>query len=195
MKRMFVALAMLPMLAQAAELNPGTIEVTGGSNLGLEFGSVDRTGATEKTKTTDFGLDLTGLYYVTKNIGVGLNAGYAFSSEKLGDAKDTLSALLIGPAVGFDYAVAPKASVFGIANVGYASGKLTEDDGVDEIETKTSGFGFGLAAGAKYFLTNSFSLNGSVGYDWLKLTNDDVTPEDETTVSGFGVDVGLSVYF
>jgi opacity protein-like surface antigen len=190
---------MVPMFAQASDLSVGTIQITGDSNLGFAAGTVEQKGAPEKTKTTDFGLNLTSLYYVTNNIGVGVGTGYTFSGEKVGDVKDSLSALLIGPAVGINYPVAEKAAMFALANVGYITGKSThEEPGLAKEDNSASGFGFGVAAGAKYFLAKSFSLDGSIGYDWSKLTGE-APPgggdKPETTISGFGFNVGLSVYF
>ncbi|HET8567992.1 MAG TPA: outer membrane beta-barrel protein [Candidatus Limnocylindria bacterium] len=207
MKRILVVLAMVPMFAAAAEVAPGTIQVTGNSNLGFATGSEKTkvTGAPEsKVDGTQFDLGARSLYYVIKDLGVGLDLSYGFESQKFeatagGANKNSSATLQIGPAIEYSYPVAEKASVFGFATVGYVTetDKGTTD-GVDDPDVKRTGFGYELAVGAKYFFTKSFSLDGSVGYA-SQTVSEEVTgatgPKPDITTAGFGLNVGLSVYF
>jgi hypothetical protein len=187
MKKILVALAMFPMVAAANDLSAGTLELTGDSNLSFNSGSVKvKDGST--TDTTDYGLGATGLYYVTPNVGIGASLQYSNSKEKVGGVESGLSTLLVGPAVGVDFPVAPQVSFFGRGAVGYASSTLTETGSPDFDLT---GYGFTVEAGVKYFVTKAFSLDAGLGYDWLQLKKSPA----EITTSGFGVNVGLSVYF
>lgn len=194
MKKLLVAVAMFPLVASASELSVGTIEVMGGSNLGLNFDTQEEKGNPEKTKTTSYALDATGLYYVTPNIAVGLGLAYDSSTDKLAGIEDGLSTLAIGPAVAYEQSVAPQVSVFGVGHVAYASSTKTHTATPD---TKFSGYNFGVDAGVKYFLVKSVSLNLGVGYNYTKVTGDAVGggEKPEITTSGFGLNGGISVYF
>jgi long-subunit fatty acid transport protein len=187
MKKLLVALALFPMVATANELSVGTFELAGDSDLNFRSGSVDvKNGGS--TDTTNYGLGATGLYYVTPNVGVGAALQYAYAKESAGGVDTSLSTLLIGPAVGVDFSVAPQFSLFGRGAVGYASSTQTQTAMADINPT---GYGFSLAAGVKYFPVKAFSLDAGLGYDWVKLTKSPL----EVTTSGFGVNLGVSVYF
>lgn len=196
MKKILVALALFPMAAFASGITPGTVEVAGGTNLGFTSGSskLDQgAGGTTTTDTTKYGLNGTGLYYVTPNLAVGARLGYTSQTDKVAGVK-TLddSTLFLGPAAAYELEVAPQISVFGLAALGYA-----RETALEGGSTHTgSGFGFGLEAGAKYFLVKNFSFNAALAYDWQQVSFDSVngvTPKK--TDSGFGVNLGLSVYF
>ncbi len=204
MKRILVVLAMVPMFAQAAELAPGTLQVTGSSSLGFGVGSTKTTVGTESEKidTSGFGLGATGLYYVIKDLGVGLDLSYASETTKFpatagGDNKLGTSTLQIGPAVEYDYPIAEKASLFGLGSIGYVTSTDTETvDGLVMPDVNRSGYGLKLGVGARYFVAKSFSLDALLGYQYQKLTEDvPAGTKPEITTSGFGVNVGLSVFF
>lgn len=187
MKKILVALAMFPMVAAANELSIGTFELTGDSNLSFNSGSVKVKDGTT-TDTTDYGLGASGLYYVTPNVGIGATLQYSNSKEKVAGDETGLSTLLVGPAVGLDFSVAPQVSVFGRGVVGYASSTRTATGSPD---VDLTGFGFNLEAGVKYFVTKAFSLDAGLAYDWVQLKKSPF----EVTTSGFGVNAGVSVYF
>lgn len=187
MKRVLVALAMFPLVAQANELSVGTFELSGATSFGAHTGSIEVTDG-GSVDTTDYGLSAAGLYYFTPNVAVGLSVDYSNSKEKANGFENGFSTLLLGPAIGFDFSVAPKLSLFGRGMIGYASSTFTETGSPDITPT---GFGFGLEAGVKYFPVTSFSFDAGVGYDWVRLKEDPV----EVTTSGVGVNLGLSVYF
>jgi predicted porin len=194
MKRIAIVLALVPALASAHDLTPGTFELSGGSNLGLNSGSTkqEQSGASAKTDTSNYGLNTTGLYYVIPNLGIGLGFGYRSDSEK--DAfgvKTTTSQFVVGPAVAYEVPIAPEFSVFGRGELDYVSGKTTVTGLSD---ASASGYGFQLEAGVKYFLVKNFSFNAGLGYQYATV-DDNSTPKVTTTLSNFGLNVGLSVYF
>lgn len=205
MRWILVVLAVVPMLAQAAELAPGTIQVTGSSNLGFVLGSEKETVAgiqDNKVDTTAFGFGVTGLYYVIKDLGVGLDVIYENRSLEsppgdVGANKVDSSMLQIGPAIEYDYPVAEKASVFALGSIGYVtSTDNVTDNGDKQPAIDKSGYGLKLGVGARYFVAKSFSVDAMLGYDYRKLTQDvPAAPNPEFTTSGFGVNVGLSVFF
>jgi predicted porin len=193
MKKIVVALAMVPMLARA-DLAAGTFELSGGTNLGFSSGSskVEQSGVSDTTDKTDYGLNTTGLYYVIPNLGVGLTLNYGYAGEKSpAGAKSSTSTFLVGPALGYELPVTHEVAVFGLGQVGYASSKLTEDGSPN---VSASGFGFGVEAGAKYFLVKNFSFNAALRYEYQQVKTDE-TVKRTLTDSGFGLNVGLSVYF
>lgn len=196
MKRIALALALFaPMLAAAHDLTPGTFELSGDTSLGFRSGSekIEAGGVSQTTDTTDYGLSLSGFYYVTPNIGVGAVVDYNNSSAKLNGISNGTSTFLVGPAVALDYPIAPQFSLFGRGAIGYASTTVTQTGNPD---VSASGVGLALEAGVKYFLVKSLSFDAGLVYDWSKLSGDSVagvTPK--TTISSFGVIAGLSVYF
>jgi hypothetical protein len=192
MKKILVALAMFPMVAAAHDLAPGTFELSGGSNLGLNGGSVKTSvgGVSDTTDTSNYALSATGLYYVMPNFGVGLTLDYAADNQKFSDGtKDNLSSFLLGPAVSFEVPLAPQFSFFGRGDIGYVS--ATRDTGVS---VNATGWGLGLEAGVKYFPVKVISFDAGLGYQYRSVSTDQ-TPAQDITTTGFGLNLGLSVYF
>lgn len=196
MKRLAVLVALVPMLASASEITPGTIELGGESSLGLRTGSQKFDvggGATQTTDTTDYSVSLSGFYYLTSNVGVGGVLDYKNSSTKTNGIKDGLSTFLIGPAIALDAPVAPQLSVFGRGSIGYASSTASRTGFAD---ADASGFGLTLEAGVKYFLLKSVSFDAGLVYNYASLSGDAVTRAIvPKTISEFGVAAGVSVYF
>lgn len=202
-----LAAILLPTLAAASDIKPGAIEVSGRSMLDLSSGSQETkraetglpTVATDKHDISKVGLEAGALYYLTRNVGVGLVLGYERTKDKdkLNAVTLTDSLLTIGPKVGVDFGIAEKLSVFGDADLVYATGNHKEQDPTAPTVTwDVSGFGFGLAAGLKYFPLAALSIDVGVDYRYLKVKGD-VTPliQDTTTKSGVGGFAGLSFYF
>lgn len=204
MKRILAVVAMLPAVAFAApaaeNLRAGAFELRGDSSIGFASGSnkleLTQGGATQSTTTdtTTWSLGASGLYYLNPNVGVGGRLSYLSEEQKTGGTTEKTSALFIGPAVGVDFPVAEKLSVFAQGAVGYMTAKQTIPlAGAGDVSG--SGFGFNLAAGVKYFFTRNFSFDAGLGYDWAKITFDKVEGvEPKLTMSQFGVNLGLSVY-
>lgn len=186
-KRILVALAIFPLAVDANELSAGTFELSGDTTLGFDSASMKVKGG-GSTDLTDYGMSAAGLYYFTPNLGVGLLVDYSNSKEKEAGIESGISTLLIGPAIGLDFSIAPKASVFARGVFGYASSTRTETGSPDITPT---GYGLGVEGGVKYFPVKSFSFDIGLGYNWVRLKEDPV----EVTTSGIAVDVGLSVYF
>lgn len=199
-----VVLAMAPFAARALDVSAGTVEVTGGSNLGLSFSSTSFSGASGSTDTTQYGGDVTALYYVVPNFGVGLAVGYDRTENKASGSTFTSWSYLVGPAVGFVYPLQEKLSLSLQADAGWVRSKSTfsiSDTGVGLVglDSSSSGFGFDLGAGVRYFLSRSFSLNAGLTYTYERTTVDAPTgsPFGDTkfTTSGLRLGAGLSVYF
>lgn len=190
MKHILAALAMFPLAVHANELSVGTFELSGDTALGFDTGKREVTSGTlsSTTDTTDYGLSAAGLYYVTPNVGIGLVLDYRNSKEKDAGFETGISTLMIGPALGLDFSVAPQVSVFARGMFGYASSTISETGSPDITPT---GYGLGIQGGIKFFPAKNFSLDAGLGYNWLRLKESPV----EVTTSGVAFDVGLSVYF
>lgn len=198
-----LAVALLPLLA-SAELAAGTIELTGGSNLNFSTGEekwTDRTPVgdfVEKHDLTNFDLDTGVLYYLTPNVGVGFELGYAREKDEILNETRTLSTTFIGPRVGLDLGLGEKISVFGDLALGFARVNDRFEDSLDPLsdwEDTYSGLGFRLAGGVKYFPVPALSFNAGLAYSYLTVTGD-TAPGVETNLkkTDLGLNVGISVY-
>lgn len=155
----------------------------GASALAFDSASAKPDGG-EKITTTTFKLDTSAAYYVTPNIGVGLELAYdrsTFKAPGVAEVKDTMWA--IGPKVVYDRAIAEKTSFFAEGMVG-----LT---GQDNDGSKIDGWGFGVGAGVKYFFAPAFSADVGVKYQYAKLEDD---ASNKLTGTDLFVGVGFSVY-
>jgi predicted porin len=197
MKKIVVALAMVPVLARA-DLATGTFELSGNTNLGFTSGSQkDKTDAgSTTTDSTAYGLSTAGLYYVIPNLGVGLRLAFGSSTTKSNGVKTEGTSFLVGPAISYEVPVAPQLAVFGLGAFGYVSdetkisGSGTSLDG----SVTSTGYGANVDVGVKYFLVKNFSFNAAIGYEYFSV-EDNRTPKGTTTRSDFGLNLGLSVYF
>lgn len=203
---LLLAALLLPTLAAASEITPGAIEVTGGSRLGIGSFNVEETTKTPgqpndvvKTDRSVFDFEAGALYYLTKNVGVGLELGYGRVKDETGPVTLTESLFTIGPKVGVDLGVAEKLSVFGEGAILYATGTLKEEDATDpaaNFKNDRSGYVLGLAAGVKYFPVRAFSLNVGLDYRYQSLTEKQPAGVEVTTkTGGIGAFAGLSFYF
>lgn len=206
MKHVLAVLALFPAATFAAGANPahaasptaapeveaGTIEIGGSTNLGFRSGSEKEStpGGSATTDVTTWSLDGTGLYYVNPNFSVGGRLAYDRRTEDDGGGDFTRSTLFIGPAVAFEQGVAPKLAVFGLASVGLA--RSSREQG--SVSVSGSGPGFQLEVGAKYFVVKNVSFNAALGYEWLRTSFDVGGVTTKNTDSGIGLNVGLSFY-
>lgn len=195
MRRILMVLAMVPALAQAAELSVGTFEVSGSSNLGFSSGStkVEAGGVTDTTDTTSYALSTSGLYYLAPNVGVGLNLVYDHTEDTTAGTTTGTSTFLLGPAAGIAFPLQEKLYFAAQGYLGYASATVTQTGSPD---VSGSGWGLGLGAGLKYFVVKSFSIDAGLGYRYQKLTIDlPFGGTQDVTTSGFGLNVGFAAYF
>jgi opacity protein-like surface antigen len=195
----------VPLLASAVELSPGTIQLKGDTTIGYRSGS-DETkysdGSKVKTETTAFDITAQGLFFLAPGIGAGGVVSYLSQTDKqddgTGQVKRDTTLLLVGPAVGVDYAVTPQVSLFGEGAVGYATGSQKYSGaGVTLTDTiSMSGYGFEVAGGVKLFLERHFSFDVGLGYTYISLKNsDEKFGKPKRTLDSVGVNLGLSVYF
>jgi opacity protein-like surface antigen len=192
--------------ASAAEIGKGTIEVTGRSSLGIALAKdkllTQETGQPDQVDTEDqSAVDVEGgaVYYLSPNLGVGLELGVARESVTAGVDKTTDTALRIGPKVVGELGVATRLSVFGEAAILFARESHLQDDTSDTAAPdgfRSSGFGLGLVAGVKYFPVKWLSVNAA--FDFLFTRVQGKPDPDRTEIHTRSVPggfVGLSAYF
>jgi Outer membrane protein beta-barrel domain len=197
MKRIALVLAMVPALASAADIAPGTFELSGSTILGYNSTSQEfKSGGTtvQKLEVSNFALAGNGLYFVTPNLSVGARLGYLSQTtkDKTFGGKVEQTDLFIGPAAAYEVPVSPEVAVFGLLALGYQSSSVDFGGG----SADGSGFGLNLEAGLKYFPVKSLSFDAALAYNYASLKYDSIGGvEPEESRSGFGFNVGLSVYF
>lgn len=199
-QQLLAALALFPMIAGAADLAPGTLEVAGTTALGFSSVSSDseRNGSTDTVDATALGGITSVLYYLAPNIGVGLSGGYGYTKAESATMTSKTSSLSFGPAVSFQVPVAPQLALFGRGHLDLIRGSSTVTrSGVPSSSTVKATFDghqLGLQAGLKYFPIPAVSFDAGLAWTRHRL-EDDSSPSATETTTNLGVNVGVSVYF
>ena len=179
-----LALLVLPATLWAMDINQGKIELSGQTRFNFSKTEIETTGSPDVDETTwEFQLD--GLYYLQRNLGLGVIFQYDKTETEIAGVDVDSSTFIIGPQVTYNFPLSEKVSLFVNGAVGYATAEIDNFD--------ADGWAFQLGGGLKYFLTNSASINGSLTYQNLSLEADSGGGDIDT--SGINVGVGLSIYF
>jgi opacity protein-like surface antigen len=183
-KTVIVLLALfVPVPLWAMDITQGRFEMSGQSNFNFSKMDIEVTGTPDADVTsTEFQID--GLYYLQKNLGLGLSILYDKTETEAAGASFDTSTFLIGPQVSYNIPLNEKVSLFVNGLAGYAS---VEIDGED-----ADGWGYQIGGGLKYFFTNTTSINGTLSYQSLSMEDDFGNDFDS---SGVSVGVGLSIYY
>jgi opacity protein-like surface antigen len=184
MKKSFIFLLIMLIasvgVSIAADIQQGTVEVSGAASLSLNSFTLEdkNSGAEADLKFNHILAD--GTYYFLNNFGAGLLLG------RIGAELDDidLTAFLIGPQVKYSFPINEKVNLFATGSFGYNSIEIEDDD--------ADGWFFSIGGGAKFFLTQSISIDGTLRYIWSTLEDDYGTEVDLTGISAL---FGLSVYF
>jgi opacity protein-like surface antigen len=197
MKKLLVVAAalLLPAAALASDIAAGALELNGSANLAFSSSSTKVDG-TLVQESRDLGGTVSGLYYLSPMLGVGLELQLLSSSStaKPSGNKSELTAYAIGPRLGLDLGVAPSLSVYGdLALVLIQSNSTYTPASGASSTSKDGGFGLRVGAGIKYFLSRSASLNAGLAYQ-LDKRQDDGSPKVKTDTSSIQLLVGLSIY-
>jgi opacity protein-like surface antigen len=217
-KAFAVALALLPASAAAedlADVRAGAVEVLGGASLRLSSASgkvkMDQPAPNEYTTSSDdYAFELAALYYVARDVGVGLAATWEYEQQstegipKQGGGNVSLQERTriwtVGPAVSAQLPVAASLALFARGTLAYA---VARTSGLDTPTLKGSGYGFAVGGGLKYFPLAQVSLDAGLTYSYLRLKTDAIAddpqygsfPATTATSSGLTISAGLSVYF
>jgi opacity protein-like surface antigen len=179
-----LTLALLPALAGARDLGPGTFELSG--RTGLDFGSATAESSASTTDLDISTLSVNGdaLFYVVNNFGIGLGVSYDKTELDNGVDSSESSTSLIGPEAKLNLPIATQASV---VLMGAAGRMATEDDLGD-----ADGWAFLVGGGLRFFPADSVSLDAMISYTTASMEHDLGVDLD---VSGWDLGLGLSVYF
>lgn len=182
-KLLALTLALLPALAGARVLGPGTLEVGGGTS--LDFGTVTReVNGVEQFDISTLSLDADALWYLVNNFGLGVGISYERTELDDGVDSDEFSQTIVGPEAKFNLPIAPMASLVAEGLVG----RIVVDDNGDDAD----GFAWQVGGGVRFFPADYLSLDALLRYTSASVEDDAGTELDE---AGWNVGVGLSFYF
>lgn len=181
--RLALIALLLPAAASAREIGAGTFQLSGGTQISYSSFSTEQPGF-DDVDDTSFDLNGSGYFYVIPNLGIGAFISHNSSTFEQGVDSDDSSQTSIGPAITYNFPVAPQLSLFAEALLGYSTASFNDGD--------ASGFLFGLGGGLRFFPADRVSLDASVNWSTASL-EDDFNNEADT--SGLSLGVGISVYF
>ena len=179
-----LALAVLPALAAARELPPGTFEVGAGTN--LSFGSAKtEVNGTELMDTSSTAFSGDGLFYLARNVGLGLGLSYDHTKVETPTGSTSESTQwMFGPELKVNVPLAPATSLLLVGALGRT--KLDEDG------AEADGWAWEVGAGLRLFPAEFVSLDVLLDYSHAGVTDD---AGNDYTAAGWNVGVGFSLYF
>jgi hypothetical protein len=179
---MALALAAAPALASAQQLQAGTVQITGGSNLSLGSSSLDfPDGSGIDTTTRNLGLEA--FVYASPNLGLGLSAAYEYQQQDDGLNTARQQTTVLGPAVTLHVGTEDPIAFYLTGSLGRMS--MNFGGGVSG-----SGWGFSAGGGLKVFPARFLSVDLGLEYASHRVDVEGV----DLRVSGTLVKIGLSVY-
>ena len=198
---LFILLFVTSTFYSNAQLQKGSILVSGQSSFDLSFGSSkiksdDATG--DPTKTTNFELAPQAGYFVMDNLAVGLALNVSSEVEKDPDNdKSTNTAFVVGPFARYYY---PIGNLSPFAQFGAFTGSLKNKfnpDGADNTtEIKYGLVTFQLAGGVGVFIGERASLDLGVNFTSnRRKANENNDNNTRTLSSDFGLFAGFSIFF
>lgn len=193
MKKTILAASALILSATAVEardISTGSIMITGDTNLEIGSSEIKTTGGKTTTDSTE--INLAGVYFVAKNVGVGLMLGNEDTETDDGSSVSKESMTMVGPIVGYNISLNNNVSIMLHASFFSVTGDLDYGAGSN---TDIDGDGHMLGGSVNYFLNDNVAVNFG-----LRMVKADIdltsggtsTPADmkETATS-----IGLSTYF
>ena len=192
MKRIVLGLllVMFAVSAQAREITPGTVKLSGATNASFFNSTIDVNG-NEISDTDTLLLETDAVYFLTKNIAVGGTVSFENSdTDFAGGAKDETTTLIIGPTVAVDVPLSEAINFIADASIGYF-----QMDGEDEVGEylDADGFAYGISAGVAMFPAKQVSLDLTAKYEVLD--GEDSISDFDVETDSMGINLGVSVYF
>lgn len=138
----------------ARDISQGTIMVTGDTSFDDSSLDFSFNGSTETTDTTEF--NVTGAYFVAKNLGLGLMIANEDSDTSGGGTNINSSTNLIGPIISYSISLNPDFNLMLSAGLYKISGDI--DDGAGS-NANFDGDGKLLMASFAYFINDTFAVN------------------------------------
>lgn len=193
MKKFILTTAALVMAATAVEardIPAGAIMITGDTNLEIGGSETKFPGGTTTTDTAE--INLAGLYFVTRNVGLGLMLGSEDTETDDGSSVTNESLTMFGPIVGYNVSLNSDVSLLFHASVFTVTGDLGDDAG---LNVDIDGDGYLLGGAVNYFVNDHVAVNFG-----LRMTKADLDFSDGGTTTAADLDetaasIGLSAFF
>lgn len=141
-------------VTEARDISKGTIMVTGDTSFDDSSLDFSFNGSTETTDTTEF--NVTGAYFIAKNLGIGLMIANEDSDTSSGGTSINSSTNMIGPIIGYSISLNPDFNLMLSAGLYKISGDI--DDGAGS-NANFDGDGTLLMASLAYFINDTFAVN------------------------------------
>lgn len=180
-------LVMIAVSAEAREIEPGTLKLSGATNASF-FNTTNDFDGEEISDTDTFSLEADAVYFITKNIAAGGFFAYENSDTNIsgvGSFEDTIT--IIGPTVAVDVPLTEALNFIADASIGYFQMEA------DDSDTDADGLAYGVSAGVAMFPAKQVSLDLTAFYQVLDGKDSRIDVDDE--FASMGVDLGISVYF
>lgn len=186
-------LVMIAVSAEAREIEPGTLKLSGATNASF-FNTTEESDGVEDTDTNTLSLEADAVYFVTGNIGVGgaltfENSETDFSAAAGGGRFDSTT-FIIGPTIAVDVPLTEALNFIADASVGIFQMEL--EDEVGKL-ADADGLAYQLSAGVAMFPAKQVSLDLVAQYQVLD--GEDTASDVDIKQSSMGVNLGVSVYF
>lgn len=176
--------------AYAKDIAKGTIELSGDSSFSISSSESTQQGVSGSEDTDTRTLNLSALYYVAPNVGVGILWFNANEETNDGIDKDEISINSLGPTVGYNMSIDAASSFQFFAGLLLIGDYEAQSNGFTISEGDVSGHVFG--ATYKKFITESVSFNAGFSMSTIEIEEDGGSDVETDSTD---LDFGLSVYF
>lgn len=172
-------------VASARDLKQGTFQLSGQSSALFENSTVDVDGD-EVSDTDTFNVEMTGVYHVIDNLGLGLFGSYENTDYDPGE----ITSFAIGPVVQYSIPMTQMANLRFAVTGGYAAEEIEDETGED---FDADGFFWGGSVAVALFPVDYFSVDLGVSY----LKSDGETDDSDVDLESENIAgvIGISVYF
>ena len=185
MNRLVIAAAvalLLPSLALARDVAPGTVSVSGGAGASYSSTTSSASGFQDlETTTTD--AQASARWFLTPTFAVGGTFQLQRTKQTSGGQSESSSTLFVGPALRVHVPFDPSAAVVFDAGVAIARASASN--------ASADGWAWHLGAGVAWFPTDAVSLDAGLTFQSVRYDVDGLSTKNE----GLGLGAGFTVYF
>ena len=183
----FVCVSVLSFSVCAKDIPRDTLEIGGDFDMSVSSFDLEVEGEGVDTDTTSISMVV--LYYVEKNLGVGLTWEYenAEASFEGGSAESTAN--MLGPAVAYNISLNENTS---FRLHGALALSAIEEEDSDLGDATYDGYAWVVGGQVSFFLSDAVSFDASLRYLSMSLDEDETSLDVEA--DGFTTGLGVSVY-
>ncbi len=169
--------------AFAKDIKKGTVEIGGGFDISISSTDSEAEGASNISTDTE-AIDLSTLYYLQNNIGIGVSWLYENSESKSGGLTAETKTNIIGPVVKGNLSLNENVNAYLAGSVGVVD--------MESGSVKADGFAWGVETGVSFFITKTVALNAGVNYQSMSVETDDSNVDIDIDGMSFGL--GITVF-